>query len=189
MIRKDLNLSKEIFLQKYLFTIGLAPQSTMKWVSSDTDHNVKEMIHHKYQQFVNDVKVEGGEMILHEQYGRIKYVNGQYMLNLQPLSTSVQPAINAEMALQAALKEIHSSDYLWLNADAEAALREIKKDPNATYLPKAALMFVANKELTPEKRRFTLCWQYKINVNPVGNPIPFILMLKRVLSLTKYHWY
>lgn len=49
----------------------------MRWVSSDTDHSVKEMIHHKYQQYVNDVKVEGGEMILHEQYGRIKYVNGQ----------------------------------------------------------------------------------------------------------------
>jgi Zn-dependent metalloprotease len=167
VIRKDLNLSKETYLQKYLFTMGLAPQSSMRWVSSDTDHSVKEMIHHKYQQYVNDVKVEGGEMILHEQYGRIKYVNGQYMLNLQPLSTNVQPGINPEMALQAALKQIQSTDYLWLNPEAEAALREIKKDQNATYLPKAELMFVANKELNPEKRRYTLCWQYKINVNPV----------------------
>jgi Zn-dependent metalloprotease len=112
---------------------------------------------------VNQVKVKGGEMMIHEQYGRVKYVSGRYM------TMQVVPVIDTmteSKALEQALKHVNSTTYLWLQTETEQALKESKKDTKATYYPKGELQFVPDPS-NQKELNFELCWRFDIHVLPL----------------------
>ncbi len=159
-IKSGVSISKADFIANYLSILNLAPNSEMKEVRQETNDVGITMT--RYQQYVNKIKAQGAEMVIHEKEGRIKYISGRYMTT-PPLNTIINVA--EQEGLQKALKQINSTDYLWLNEEAEAQYKQIKKDPNATYQPKGELILAplpgAHLEMT-----FRLCWLYSIHVNP-----------------------
>ncbi|HOZ52705.1 MAG TPA: M4 family metallopeptidase, partial [Chitinophagaceae bacterium] len=161
VIKSSLNITAKEFISDYLGVLNLISNSEMKFVKSHTNEiGIQSSL---YQQYVNGYKVIGGEMRIHEQNGRIKYVNGRYMTK-QALNSQVN--LSEQTALDLALKTIQSKEYLWLNLEAEAAFKKTKKDPNATLFPKGELLFTANSSSTQQDPQFNLCWEYAINVTP-----------------------
>ena len=161
VVKSSLNITAKEFISDYLSVLNLVSNSEMRFVKSHT--NEIGIQSSKYQQYVNGYKVIGGEMLIHEQNGRIKYVNGRYMTK-QPLNSQVN--LSEQTALDLALNNINSKEYLWLNLEAEAAFKKTKKDPNATLFPKGELLFTANSTSTQQDPQFNLCWEYAINVTP-----------------------
>ncbi|MBL7766813.1 MAG: M4 family metallopeptidase [Chitinophagaceae bacterium] len=160
-IKKDINITKEEFISKYIQVLNLTEGSEMKFVKSET--NEIGITQNFYQQYLNGIKLEGAEMRIHVQNGRVKYINGMYAQR-NPLNNQV--LVKDSIALLNALAIIQSKDYLWQNLAAEDALKEIKHDPEASYKPKAELVYAATHTGAPNELEYVLCWKFAINVEP-----------------------
>ena len=160
VIRKDLNITKEEFIEKYLHVLNLAPNSEMRAFRQETNDIGITLT--RYQQYVNNIKVKGGDMVVNEQNGRVKYINGRYMTK-SAINEGVN--ISEENGLQTALQQINSTEYLWLNPEAEANFKRLKKSESATLYPKGELCFVPERGKN-EEQIFRLVWKYLINVTP-----------------------
>lgn len=170
LIRKDINITKEDFIAKHLPLLNLVANSEMRFVLSETNDVGVTM--NRYQQYLNNRKVLGCEMIINEQHGRVKYINGRY-LQQSPLNNIV--SITEEAALQTALNQVQSKDYLWLHPEAEAAYRKFFKDSNATYKPKGELIYISPSLDMRELKDFKLVWHYEIHVNPQTQSTEFFV--------------
>ena len=160
VIRKDLNITKEEFIEKYLHVLNLAPNSEMRAFRQETNDIGITLT--RYQQYVNNIKVKGGDMVVNEQNGRVKYINGRYMTK-SAINEGVN--ISEENGLKTALQQINSTEYLWLNPEAEANFKRLKKSESATLYPKGELCFVPERGKN-EAQIFRLVWKYLINVTP-----------------------
>ncbi|MEO8150535.1 MAG: M4 family metallopeptidase [Bacteroidia bacterium] len=156
-IRNEINITHEEFLSNNISLLNLTAGSEMRYVRSESDEI--GFTHYRYQQYLNGVKVLGGEMIIHEQEGRITSVNGKYLQQI-PLNTVA--TVSEAAALQTSLDNVTSKNYLWLNAGAEAVLKEDRNDNNASYKPKGELVYA--KIRGRADKAFTLCWKYDIYV-------------------------
>jgi Zn-dependent metalloprotease len=160
VIRKDLNITKEEFIEKYLHVLNLAPNSEMRAFRQETNDLGITMT--RYQQYVNNIKVKGGDMVVNEQNGRVKYINGRYMTKT---AINEEVKIPEESGLKTALQQINATEYLWLNPEAEANYKKLKKSETATLYPKGELCFVPERGKN-EAQIFRLVWKYLINVSP-----------------------
>ncbi|HEV7230535.1 MAG TPA: hypothetical protein VGO45_04355 [Bacteroidia bacterium] len=114
--------------------------------------------HHHYQQYFKNVKVEGGECIVHEKLGRIISVNGSLMENVE---APVKPKITHKEAIQLAMKHLGAKRYKWENPAEESRLRKMRKDSAATYYPSVELV-IAAKDLDPKKKEWHLCYKFDV---------------------------
>jgi Zn-dependent metalloprotease len=161
VIKKELNISTKEFLSNYLPVLQLAPHSEMRFVKTHTnDIGITSSF---YQQYVNNYKVKGADMVINEKGGRVKYINGRY-LTKSPIKSTQQ--IEEQQGLTLALKEIQSTNYLWLNPEAEKVYKQLKNNPNASYFPHGELMYVCTRGTSLEHQMFILVWKFAIHVSP-----------------------
>lgn len=160
-VRPEVNISHTDFVSGYLSILNLAAGSNMRLLRAETDEI--GFTHFRYQQYVDNTKVIGGEMIIHENNGRVASINGKY---LQANPANKVPAIDEAAGLMAALKEIKSTDYLWLNEAAEANYKAVRKDEHASMYPKGEVVYMRASKSLDAARSYYLCWKYDINVNP-----------------------
>lgn len=115
--------------------------------------------HTRYRQYVNNIPVEGTQIISHTKEGVIKMVNGDFYQNFSPVSSA---SLSEKDALQYALNKVNAKRYMWEDKEREAELREIFKDPNFTFYPKGELVYVHKKgaDFSAENMRLA----YKFNV-------------------------
>jgi len=70
--------------------------------------------------------------------------------------------ITEEKALDLALDSLKANLYMWQSSDEEQNIKEIKSDPNATWYPKASLIYVPS-QLDFSQSDFKLTYKFNIH--------------------------
>lgn len=96
------------------------------------------MIHTRLQQTYHGIPVETGTWITHAKNNVIQSMNG---LIFKTISASTTPSITESEALEKAKQFVGADQYKWELPEEEAHLKWESGDPNATYFPKAELVF------------------------------------------------
>ncbi len=117
--------------------------------------------HTRFNQYYNGVKVEGAEYIVHEKDGLIEKANG---IIIPGINIGVTPLFTEEQALNTALEYVDAQIYLWQSPEAEALLKQQKKDGKASWYPKGELVLIsesADNSFIPSEMH--LCWAFDIH--------------------------
>lgn len=136
--------------------LKMRPEDTWQQTTKLTDK--VDMLHTRYQQYYNGVKVSGGEYIVHERNGRVESINGMFF---DGINLSATPALAQNTALEKALAHIGARSYKWDSEAEEHHLQEISRNPSSTYRPKGELMIVAaNGDIL--KKEMHLVWRFDV---------------------------
>lgn len=154
--RSEVNLDpKNIFKQqKSAFQLGVNDEMELVKVEKDA----LGFTHYRYQLTHHGVEVEGAEYIVHAKNGIALKANGMMPEGIGMIST---PAINEAQALNLALSHMGAKTYMWDLAGDEAAIKEIRNDPFATYYPKGELM-IADIDFDPNDLEYRLVWKFDV---------------------------
>jgi|GEM_PF-1519505 len=128
------------------------------WKKYRSDADEIQMVHHRYQQYYQGLKVEQGEYILHEKNNYIVSANGVFYKNL---SLPTVPSLSEAAALKSALADVHATRYKWQMPEEEALLKKIEKNNLATYYPKGELLVVPINE-NNKNASFTLAYKFDV---------------------------
>ncbi|MEQ1746327.1 MAG: M4 family metallopeptidase [Saprospiraceae bacterium] len=137
-IRPGVAISAADLIRRHKADLGLGEQDELVPYRTDTD--ALGFAHHRYQQYHRGVKVDGGELLVHEKGGRVRTLNGKLVRGLQ---AEVRPVLPADRAVEFAQRYVPAERYIWESPQAEAFLRRVKNDPTATFYPKPELVLVA----------------------------------------------
>jgi Zn-dependent metalloprotease len=156
------------------------PGNDFKLVKEDTDK--LGIIHLRYQQYFNGVRILGAAFLLHGRNGNIETMNGHYA-NVS--LTSVKPVLDEDQALTKSLHFVNAKKYKWQDPAMEQFAKQNSGDPNATYYPKGELVIVRDS-----LNNFQLAWKFTISTfEPndellvIINAITGDLIIKRTLIL------
>lgn len=117
--------------------------------------------HHRYQLTYNQIPILGSIIIVHLKDEKLHSLNGE-VFNL--LNINHVPVLNEKKALEFALDSIHAITYKWQLPEEEMMLKELKNDSNATWYPKAELMYVP-KNIDFNTNLFYLSYHFKVYAN------------------------
>src|SRR6202008_869338 len=109
--------------------------------------------HYRFQQYYKGILVKGGEYLVHEKQGYITSANGTVYSGITARAT---PLLAESAALTNILPKIPVKKFRWENADAEKALRERSKNPQASYYPKGTLVIAAENSNYSTSENFHL---------------------------------
>ncbi|MCC6462301.1 MAG: M4 family metallopeptidase, partial [Saprospiraceae bacterium] len=151
-IREGVLISPEELLRLHAADMGLGAADELRVQRIDSD--AMGFVHYRYQQYHQGVKVDGAEWLMHTQNGYVRTMNGKLVRGLR---ATVQTKLSAEEAIAKALAHIPAQRYMWEVASAEALLKRVDKDPNATFYPKPELVLV-DPGFQRDPERFTLAW-------------------------------
>jgi len=152
-VRAGVQISAADLVRLHKSDLGLNPLDELVLYRTDTDD--LGFSHHRYQQYHQGVPVDGGELLVHEQHGRVRTLNGKLVRGLQ---ADVRASVPADAARQRALQQVPAQSYMWESSQAEAMLRRIKNDPTATFYPQPELVLVA-PGFTHAPDDFQLAWR------------------------------
>lgn len=143
-----LNDNKTIF--------GLGASDNMSLVRTEEDD--LGMTHYRYQQMYNSIPVECAEYIIHSRNGIAISGNGRLT---RGVNINTVPGILPAEAIQKAKQYFPANRYQWEDEGAEEMLKDIRKDPFATYYPSPELV-VAPLDFSDENSAMRLA--YKMNI-------------------------
>lgn len=115
------NTSEQQALNEFKKEFKIDEKIQFKSVYSSQDKS--GTIHHKFQQYYNNLKVEYGVVITHGKQGQVTSVNGELY---NPGNLSTMPQLSVDQALERAKQDINAIAYLWENAE-EAKLMNYQK--------------------------------------------------------------
>lgn len=114
--------------------------------------------HERVSQTYNDIRVEGGEYIIHSKDGFVYATNGMWF---DGITLNTNPAVTKDAAVAKAVAFVGASKYRWQMAEMEASLKEITGNPNATYYPGGELVIICrNGDII--KKDYVLAWKLDI---------------------------
>ena len=132
--------------------------STDQMLINRTEADKLGFTHHRFQQYYKGIPVEGGEFLIHSTSGKAISGNGKIITGLNLAST---PALSPQDAIDKALAYTHAEKYMWEDPASEATLKKARKDPTATYQPKARLVII-DKHYGTDASKYVLA--YKVEV-------------------------
>jgi len=135
---------------------GLTASDQMLVYRTETDK--KGFTHIRYQQLYQGIPVEGSEFIIHGLNGKAIKGNGRIVAGI---NKTVNPVLSENQAIEKALSFTNAKKYMWEDSENEALIKRIKKDPEATYYPKAKLVLF-DKHFGNDASKYILA--YKVNV-------------------------
>lgn len=141
--------------------VGSSEASSVKHIRAEQDE--LGFTHHRYQQTIDGIPIEGTEYIYHIKKGKVESANGQWFTDeaLSTLKPKAHEKISEQEALQKALHHINAKIYKWELPDEEQYLKLESDDPTATYFPKGEKVFTSlNNEKNTEGVR--LAWKFSI---------------------------
>jgi Zn-dependent metalloprotease len=115
-------------------------------------------VHYRFQQYYENIKVEGGQYIVHEKNGNVISANGFW---LDGLNLDVVPKITEKNALTKALLSANALVYKWQVPEEELLLKKSTGNNKSTYFPKAELSIVA-KNFDYKNREYHCCYKFEI---------------------------
>ena len=88
---------------------------------------------HRFQQYYKNVKIEGGEYIVHTNNKGITYAaNGEILTGLD---INVVPVLSDKQAIDLVLKFVNAKEYMWQSEFWIRDLKERTGKPDTTYYP------------------------------------------------------
>ncbi|MEO5642342.1 MAG: M4 family metallopeptidase [Bacteroidia bacterium] len=169
VMRPDVNIpATEIFER---LRTPLKMQQEDSWKLRRADKDQLGFTHFRYNQYFNEVKVEGGEYLVHEKNGRVESVNGMWM---DGIALNTTPALPESVALQFALNFTNAQLYKWQVPADEAAIKHIRNDVNATWYPTGELVIIcADNNIS--NRDYRLAWKYDVYaLKPFGRKYIYV---------------
>lgn len=131
----EVELSKSEAWLKQVFYLG----NESSWIMIGDEKDLLGRLHYRYQQLWNGVPIRDAIFILHTQNGKIFSVNGTLYPDLQ-IQNQVVLTQNAAMSF--ATNYVGASEYIWENASEEQLLKQMTKNPAATYKPEGQIEIV-----------------------------------------------
>lgn len=116
------------------------------------------MVHQRYQQYYNGIKVENAEYMLHGRNGSIETMNGDFQI---VKIASVIPTLSEQQALTEALNYVNAKEYKWQDPLMEQFIKKTTNNPDATYYPKGEL--VIEKDYLKDEKNLLLSWKFSIS--------------------------
>ncbi|MEI7726609.1 MAG: M4 family metallopeptidase [Bacteroidota bacterium] len=135
-LKKELRINPETIFAEHKSAFGISPDCEMRLRRTSKDLVGNK--HYRYQQYYKNILVESGEYIVHEKEGIAASVNGN-IANELPVNAT--PLITEQQALTGALSFLKADEYYWQNERRENYLKTESKNSEATYFPKAELVF------------------------------------------------
>ena len=136
--------------------LALRPMDDMQPLRVETDERGEA--HERYQQTYRGVKVEHGTYTVHRAAGLL---SGE--LKAVPATLSPKPVLSADAALQAGLRVIGATRYMWNDPAAEAGLQRQTGNPTASYRPVGELVIVEDyRQREAANRPLRLAWKFNI---------------------------
>jgi bacillolysin len=163
-LKKELRINPiTIFTEhKAAFGINRDCEMHIKKISPDLIGNK----HYRYQQYYKNILVEGGEYIVHEKDGIAVSVNGEIAGELAVITT---PVITDQQALTVALNYLKADEYYWQNEIREKYLKAETKNSEATYFPKAELVFARIDLHDNGEAKHILAYKFIIYISKPSN--------------------
>lgn len=150
------SIAPEQVFTVYKEAFGLTASDQMKLVRTQTDQIGYS--HFRYQQYFQGIPVEGAEYLIHSQGNQAVSGNGHIITGLNQSKT---PGISAQSAINKAISYTHADKYMWEDVANEEWIKYAKKDPSATYYPKATLVFV-DKKYGDNPSGYVLAWKVDV---------------------------
>jgi Zn-dependent metalloprotease len=134
----------------------MAPTMDFVLISSESDQIGQK--HYRYQQTFNGIAIEHAIWIVHTRQDKIFSMNGML---LPSLSNAGSSSLSEQAALEKAITHVGAEIYKWELPGEEAHLKRETNEANATYFPKADVVYVSQNGLyTYDSYRLT----YKFNI-------------------------
>lgn len=154
--KANLNLDPLTIFVTNKSDFGLTGADQMQVYRTETDKS--GFTHYRYQQYYQGIPVEGAEYIIHSAGSKATTGNGTIITGFNGSAT---PAITAQSAIEKAIAFTNAEKYMWEDAANEAFIKKVKKDADASYYPKAKLVFI-DKHFGKDASKYVLA--YKVNV-------------------------
>ena len=136
-LKAENHYSSSQFFEKTYQALGLQHPEDMRLIKENSDDYGWH--HHRYHQYHQQVRVEGGTYILHERGGRVEKANGNIIAGIN-LGTT--PHLPEKAAIKKALEYHPAQHYKWENEAAEAQIKSIQKSAEASHYPSPELVIV-----------------------------------------------
>ncbi len=150
-VNPKLTINSMIFLRS---TLKLDEWDELRLVKQSNDE--LGYVHDHYLHYYNGVRVEYGAYRVHSKGGTIQSIGGSFK-KIEKLNTT--PALTSRRALEKAIVHVGALTYRWQNENDETWIKEIKKDPSASFLPSGKLLIC---HLGPQENRPTLAYKFAI---------------------------
>jgi Zn-dependent metalloprotease len=144
------------FFTEFNTDLDLNNRIDFKLISESTDN--LGISHHRYRQHYNGIPVEGGTYILHSKNGFVTHSNGKLARHF---TNQIKPVVTSEEALATAKNHMNAGQFYWENPGMESLIKKIKKDSNATFSPKAELVYVKTNQVE-DINKHKLAWKFEI---------------------------
>ncbi|MGB1242743.1 MAG: M4 family metallopeptidase, partial [Chitinophagales bacterium] len=156
-IRPELQLRLEEFLAQKT-ALGLSSDDDFLLLKTETDELGKT--HSRYQQTYKNIPVSNAQFLVHlSERGFVETANGHLIRNLQK---SAIPAFSELGALSTALNYIRAEEYAWQNDAYQKLLKQVKKDPNATFYPKGELEWTSKDFTDNHPQNYRLTYELQV---------------------------
>lgn len=152
---------------------GKADPSSSAILNNSEQDNLG-MEHYRYQQTFAGIPIEHAIYSVHVKNGKVISQNGKWIRDfppgLQTASTLRQPS-----ALNSALTFIGAEQYKWQLSAEEAFIKREQNNPDATFYPKAELVFYSGSEEDVIPSALRLAYKFDIYAQtPVSRQIVFV---------------
>jgi len=132
--QKTINFGKatspEKAIASFLKEYKLDEANTFSFFKSSTDRN--SVVHNRYQQYYNGVKVEFGTLIIHSKKGIVSSVNGELY---DTKGISVLPSMDKIVAFNHAKNHINAEHYLWEDEEQSRIMNYTKPTGDLVVFP------------------------------------------------------
>jgi bacillolysin len=142
-----------------LKALNLNPPYQLQLIKSEVDDIGFE--HLRFQQTYNQIPILGGIVIAHLKENTLHSFNGEVF---EVNNEALKKRKSADECLNKALEIIQAKTYKWQMPEEEEAIKIIKDDPNASWYPKAQLVYCP-KDLNFDHPIFELSYQFTIHAN------------------------
>lgn len=136
--------------------------TTDKLVRRNHTTTKTETVVDRYFQYYKGIKIEYSSFSLMAKNDKVSFISCN-IYNV-PEGSSTVPVLSEAGALAKALERIGAQKYKWEDTADENFLKVLNKDPNATYYPKAEMVWVEDLLAPKEQRKRDLHLAYCFNI-------------------------
>lgn len=152
---KNYTISANNFFQKFSNELGIKTIDKFKYIQSQKDN--LGYTHYRYDQYYNGIRVDGGQLILHEKGGKLDLVNGNFYNGLKITTT---PAITKEKALEISRRFIMNESPSSGNDNFKKARQDGKESKSVNYAEPKLVIAPKDGKYSLENFRLT----YLVNI-------------------------
>ena len=118
--------------------------------------------HYRYAQTYKGLPVENAMYIVHVKNGLVTAMSGEIAVDFDNYrNAAVTASLSEKQGITIALKRVAAREYMWQDPHMEQRLKEQTRNPNASFKPKAELVwFSTSEDLNPRNLRLA----YKVDV-------------------------